>query len=248
MVFERFIAKRYLVSKHKVNFITIISIISTLGITIGVAALIVVLSVFNGFGSLVTTFLVNFDPHLRVEILSLQQKELKDEALSAIKQIDDLKGYSPFVSGRVLALREDEMEVITLKGVEEKSAQQIYGIKDNIIYGEYSFNEDETTGVVLGLSLADRLEALTGDTITVISPAGIEKSITQFALPMMQKYVVKGIYSSNNNEYDRNFIFTSLTSAQKLFGYGSRIQGYDIKLNNIDGSDVIKIKFEEKLN
>ena len=248
MVFERFIAKRYLVSKHKVNFITIISIISALGITIGVAALIVVLSVFNGFGSLVTTFLVNFDPHLRVEILSLQQDELKDQALSSIKKINNLEGYSPFVSGRVLALREDEMEVITLKGVDEKSAEQIYGIKKNIIFGEYSFNDEETPGAMLGLSLADRLEVLTGDTITIISPAGIEKSITQFALPIMQKYVVIGIYSSNNNEYDRNFIFTSLISAQKLFGYGSRIQGYDIRLNNIDESDETKIKLEAKLN
>ena len=68
MKYETFIAKRYLVSKHKINFITIISIISVLGITIGVASLIVVLSVFNGFGSLVTSFLVNFDPHIRIEI------------------------------------------------------------------------------------------------------------------------------------------------------------------------------------
>ncbi len=67
MSYEKFIAKRYLLSKHKINFITIISFISIAGITIGVAALIVVLSVFNGFGSLVTSFLMNFDPHLRVE-------------------------------------------------------------------------------------------------------------------------------------------------------------------------------------
>jgi len=67
MGYEKFIAKRYLLSKHKINFITIISFISITGITLGVAALIVVLSVFNGFGSLVTSFLMNFDPHLRVE-------------------------------------------------------------------------------------------------------------------------------------------------------------------------------------
>ena len=70
MNFESYISRRYLISKHKINFITIISLISVAGITIGVAALIVVLSVFNGFGSLVTSFLVTFDPHLRVEIIS----------------------------------------------------------------------------------------------------------------------------------------------------------------------------------
>ncbi|MBZ0200435.1 MAG: ABC transporter permease, partial [Ignavibacteriaceae bacterium] len=214
MIFERFIARRYLISKHKINFITIISIISVLGITIGVAALIVVLSVFNGFGSLVKSFLVTFDPHVRVEILSAQQDELRDEALSAINKLQNIKGYSPFVSGRVLAVRGDEMEVITLKGLDANAAENIYGIKENIMFGSYGFNENEKTpGILLGLALADRLETITGDTITIISPAGIEKSITQFALPMMQKYVVKGIFSSNNNEYDRNYIFASLNTA-----------------------------------
>ncbi len=65
-MFEYFIAKRYLRSKHRLNFISIISVLSTIGVTIGVAALIIVLSVFNGFGSLVTNMLVKFDPHLRI--------------------------------------------------------------------------------------------------------------------------------------------------------------------------------------
>ncbi len=249
MIFERFIARRYLISKHKVNFITIISIISVLGITIGVAALIVVLSVFNGFGSLVKSFLVNFDPHVRVEILSSQQDVLRDEALNAINSLKNLTGYSPFVSGRVLAVKGDEMEVITLKGLDEKAAENIYGLKENIMFGSYGFNEDEKTpGILLGLALANRLEAITGDTITVISPVGIEKSISQFSLPMMQKYIVKGIYSSNNNEYDRNFIFTSLKSAQRLLGYGNRIQGFDIRLNSMDESDAVKQRLEQKLS
>ena len=75
MSFESFIAKRYLLSKHKINFITIISFISITGITIGVAALIVILSVFNGFGSLVSGFLMNLDPHIRIEELLLKAKK-----------------------------------------------------------------------------------------------------------------------------------------------------------------------------
>ena len=70
MNFETFIAKRYLISKHKINFITIISFISISGITVGVAALIVVLSVFNGFGSLVTSYLMSLDPHIRITAIS----------------------------------------------------------------------------------------------------------------------------------------------------------------------------------
>jgi lipoprotein-releasing system permease protein len=86
MGYERFIAKRYLLSKHKINFISIISFISIIGITIGVAALIVVLSVFNGFGSLVTSFLMNFDPHLRVEYKIDTKTKNAEELNSLIKQ------------------------------------------------------------------------------------------------------------------------------------------------------------------
>lgn len=67
MRLEKFIAVRYLKSKHKINFITIISLLSILGIAVGVAALIIVLAVFNGFGNLVTEILISFDPHLKIE-------------------------------------------------------------------------------------------------------------------------------------------------------------------------------------
>ncbi len=91
MKYETFIAKRYLVSKHKINFITIISIISVLGITIGVASLIVVLSVFNGFGSLVTSFLINFDPHIRIEIISDDSKKVEENVENKLSDIKDSK-------------------------------------------------------------------------------------------------------------------------------------------------------------
>ncbi|MCP5063949.1 MAG: hypothetical protein GY936_16015, partial [Ignavibacteriae bacterium] len=69
-MFEYFIAKRYMHSKNRLNFISIISILSTVGVATGVAALVIVLSVFNGFGNLVTSMLVNFDPHLRITNIS----------------------------------------------------------------------------------------------------------------------------------------------------------------------------------
>ena len=103
MNYEKFIAKRYLLSKHKINFITIISFISITGITLGVAALIVVLSVFNGFGSLVTGFLMNFDPHLRVEYKIESSDEDYDKVNLILASTPDLKSFASFVSGKVLA-------------------------------------------------------------------------------------------------------------------------------------------------
>lgn len=249
MGYERFIAKRYLLSKHKINFISIISFISITGITIGVAALIVVLSVFNGFGSLVTSFLMNFDPHLRVEYKIDTKAKNAEELNSLIKQIPDLKSYAPFVSGKVLVVSNQQTQVINLKGIDTASTEKVYNIKENIIYGNDDLvGVDGQAGVIIGLRLADELRTLVGDTITVISPEGIERVVSQFGMPNSAKFIVRGIFSSQNNEYDESLMFVPLEDAQYLLGYDVDIQGYDIKLNNSDNSFNAKDFLESKLD
>lgn len=249
MNYERFIAKRYLLSKHKINFITIISFISITGITIGVAALIVVLSVFNGFGSLVTSFLMNFDPHLRVEYKIDSAKEDINKVETILKGTPDLKSFAPFVNGKVMAFNSGNTQVISLKGIELKNADELYNIKDNILFGSAELNEDDDTPeILIGLRLADHLQVLVGDTITIISPSGIEKAITQFGMPHTQQFIVQGIFSSQNNEYDESLAFTYLSEAQYLLGYKKSYQGYEIKLNNSDNSFKAKDYLESILD
>jgi len=96
--------------------------------------------------------------------------------------------------------------------------------------------------------LRDRLESLIGDTLTLISPSGIENVITETSLPKMQTFIVGGIYTSNNNEYDANYIFCALQSAQKLLGYDTRIQGIDFRLNNPKEANSVKEKLSEFLD
>jgi lipoprotein-releasing system permease protein len=249
MKFETFIAKRYLISKHKVNFITIISFLSIAGITLGVAALIVVLSVFNGFGSLVTSFLISFDPDVRIQIINPDLEFQTNDYKKQFDAIKDIKSYSPFVSGKVLALRGKETQVINLKGITEYSGQTIYDIKKNILFGKYSLADSGGyPRVLIGLRLADRLESLIGDTLTLISPSGIENVITETALPKMKTFIVGGIYTSNNNEYDVNYIFSALEPAQNLLGYDSRIQGIDFRLNDPKESNSVKEKLSQFLD
>ncbi|HEY4755535.1 MAG TPA: ABC transporter permease [Ignavibacteriaceae bacterium] len=249
MGFESFISKRYLVSKHKVNFITIISLISIVGITIGVAALIVVLSVFNGFGSLVTSFLISFDPHIRITSTTPAESIDVNKMKLLLSEFHDVKGVSPFVSGKVLAYSAGLNQVVSLKGIDGLSGNNVYDIKPNIILGDYSFSDEEgTSKVIMGLRLADKLQTIIGDTITLISPSNIEKAITHYSLPSMQKFIVAGIYSSNNNEYDGQFIFCSLEASQKLFNYKNRIQGIDVRLSSLNSSFDIQEKLKAKLN
>jgi lipoprotein-releasing system permease protein len=247
MSFESFIAKRYLVSKHKINFITIISIISIIGITIGVAALIIVLSVFNGFGSLVTSFLMNFEPHLRVEMISYDaNRENLENVLRSTKEIKD---YSPFVSGKVLVYNSGLTNAVTLKGIDEQNADDIYGINENILFGKFDLKSNGNfPKAIIGIQLADRIQTLPGDTITIISPSGVERALTQFTMPNTKRFIISGIYSSDNNDYDASYIFTSLKDCQALLGYDKTIQGFEIKLNSISQSFDIKEKISSQLD
>ncbi len=246
MNFESFIAKRYLLSRHKINFITIISFISIAGITIGVAALIVVLSVFNGFGSLVTDLLLNLDPHLRVEIISPEGNE--QTIASALKTIKGVTSYTPFVSGKVLIYRKELTQVINLKGITDKTGEEVYNIASSLKLGELNVSEEGIPKILIGLVLADRMQVITGDTILLVSPAGIETAITQFSLPNTQQFIVSGIYLSNNNEYDASLVFCGIHPAQRLLGFNSKIQGYEIRLDDIDDSFDVKDELEKTLD
>jgi len=247
MNFESFIAKRYLVSKHKINFITIISFISIAGITVGVAALIVVLSVFNGFGSLVTSYLMNLDPHIRITAISNEgEKEiLKLEEI--IRNQKEIVAYSPFIEGKVLAYNKGITQVLNLKGISEHSVNSVYLLNDNIVDGDV-FLTQGSSNIVVGLQLADKLQVFTGDTLLLISPSNIEQAITQLSLPLSRRVMVAGIFSSKNNEYDEGYIFCSLKDAQYLFGYKNNFQGYDIRLNHINNSERIKKILQDHLD
>jgi lipoprotein-releasing system permease protein len=241
MKFESYIAKRYIVSKHKVNFITIISLLSVAGITIGVAALIVVLSVFNGFGSLVTSYLVNFDPQVRIEVASKEGYKALPAVEPLIKRLPEVTNYTPFVNGKVLALQGKINKVVSIKGINPENGEAVYGIKKNLVYGRFDLSEKNgTPGIIIGFQLQEKLQALVGDTITIVSPAGLEKVISRFSMPVTKKFVVRGIYQSNNNEYDAFYLFADLSQVQEVLGLTGKIQGFDVRLGDINKSNGVK--------
>ncbi|MBE2279249.1 MAG: ABC transporter permease [Ignavibacteriaceae bacterium] len=245
-----FIAMRYMFAKHKLNFITIISYLSFTGITIGVAALIIVLSVFNGFATLVQSFLISFEPHIRVEAVS--EEGLKSVVIldSLMKEIPGEIKYAPYVEGKVLAVNSTLNRVVTLKGIDESESSNLYGIEDAIRIGKYDLNqgEDGTIKMVLGLYLADRLQISNGDTINLVSPDGIEKAIAGMSLPVISRAVVMGIYISGNNDYDGDFAFTSLSSVSNFLGYRGNFRGYDIRLKDYNEAGKVKEFLSKRLN
>lgn len=244
---EFFIAKRYLFSKKKFNFITVISLISVLGVTVGVAALIIVLSVFNGFSSKVTGMLINFDPHLRVEASGEGNVAEYKQLESRIRDLG-YENASVYTMNKGMLATNKSNEVVVIKGVEPDGVSSVSGIKDIIKFGEFDLSDEGGIGgVVIGFSLLNKLKSMPGDTITILSPLGLEKSLTQFVDPKSAQFVIKGVYDSDNKEYDGNFAFISLAKSQELFNLGSKVNGIELRIADISNSQNVKEKLMENL-
>jgi lipoprotein-releasing system permease protein len=246
MKYEHRIAFRYLLSKKSLKFVSIISTISIIGVTIGVAALIIVLSVFNGFGSLVSSILINFDPHLRIECTIPLDSISYEPLLGFISRQPRVKGYSPFVAGKVLIVSHNLNRVVNIRGLEAKSIARVSGIADKIVLGSIDSTDERKNGIVMGMILADRLGIIVGDTISVISPEGAEVATMQLGLPIIRRFRLIGVYESNNKDYDGYYAFTDLASAQSLFNRQGRINGIDIRFDNPDYASNFINELEDK--
>ncbi|MGD1045572.1 MAG: ABC transporter permease [Bacteroidota bacterium] len=246
MRYENLIAFRYLLSKKNLKFVSIISAISVTGVTIGVAALVVVLSVFNGFGSLVSSILINFDPHLRIESTIPIDSDSAGPILEYISHQPHVKACSPFVGGKALIVSRNVNRVVNIRGLETSKIPLVSGLSDKLVLGSIDLDEKQKGGIVLGLVLADRLGVVIGDTISIVSPSGAELATMQLALPVIRRFQVVGIYESNNKDYDGYYAFTNLTGAQSLFGRAGRIDGIDIRFDHIDNADRMRNELQKK--
>ena len=237
MRYETLLALRYMRSRRSFGFVTLISVISVAGITTGVAALIIVLSVFNGFGSLVTSILVSFDPHVRIESVGRRPVEAYDTLLTLVGQREDVKGVSPFVAGKALVLAGNSMRVVTIKGVDVNTVSAVSGLQDKIVIGDMKLDDGRGGGILLGLNLADRLGVVVGDTLAIVSPSSVAPAVAQFGMPLIRWFHVKGMYESNNKDYDSFYAFVELKDAQSLFQTGGAIDGYEVRLASINRSE-----------
>jgi lipoprotein-releasing system permease protein len=242
---HRMIAFRYFLSRKNVGFVRVISLISVVGLTIGVAALVLILSVFNGFGGLVTSILVNFDPHLRIELPTKSPLADYAQLEEVLNERKDVAGYSPFVSGKALVVARNMTRVINVKGVDPSTVTKVSGLRDKLVLGSVDFGSDRSDGIVLGLTLADRLGVVVGDSVALVSPAGSDLVLLQLAQPLIRRFRVIGIYESNNKDYDGYYAFVRLATGQRLLGLGDKVQGIELRAHDLDEAGTVKAALEQ---
>jgi len=252
MSYSTFIALRYLKSKRKVASISIISFISLLGVVVGTAALIVVISVFNGFQGLVTNILVNFDPHIRITAISGEYIQNPEKILAQVESVKDVESATMFLNGKAMIVSGGINRAVNIVGIVPSGNEKISSLSNSMVLGNF-LDPNRNNQILIGISLADALGSIVGDTVAIISPAGIERSLTQFYQPKVAKFIVPGIYQSKNKDYDGYFAFVNLPAAQNLFTAPgespspSMVNGIDVKLWSIERSNEVKAKLGSEL-
>jgi lipoprotein-releasing system permease protein len=244
MSFEFKIALRYIFSKRSYNFITVITTISIVGISVGVAALIAVLSIFNGFQKITENQITGFDPHIRIS----KKEGSFSNSDSLIKNINIASVVSDayVLSGKAIAMNNDKVQVFNVMSIDETDADYLTSIKNNIYTGMFDISNDAFDKAIIGARLADRMRVLPGDTLTLYSPQMLERSLVSYRIPQPVHIIVWGIFQINIKDYDHNYAFINIDAARRLFRT-SYYNYYDIRIQNIHRAEKIKSGLKKEI-
>ncbi len=235
MYFSFFIVKRFIFSKKNSRFINLISFISIAGIAIGVATLIIAVSVLKGFEKTLTDKIIGFDSHIKITSF---RSVLPDEKQNIQFLKEHLKSYDPqivpFASKLVIISSKKRKEGLNLIGIDKNS--KVPGVIKNIVQGSFNISDSSTKNIIIGKRLADKLYLKLNDRVTVFSLNKDEIPSLQ-NLPNIGRFTVAGIFESGMSKFDDVYAYVSLKEAQELFGIGNNITGYDIKLSDISEID-----------
>jgi len=235
---ERLISLRNLHPKKKEGFLKVISIFSFLGIMLGVAILIIVMSVMNGFKTDLTKKILGLNPHVVIESNGFKiPKEYIDNLKKKIKDIKISKTYS----GEGVVVSNDSAKGIIIKGIDVGNKESLNLLQQNISDGD--LNKFNKNTVFIGVELAFNLDLKVGSKINLMSSAFVS---TPFGgLPKQDTLTVAGIFNTGFYEFDQNFVFLNLSDALSLFDKESYDQNLEIYLSDPMKADIIKTEIQK---
>lgn len=234
MLTELYISRRYLFTKRKERFISLISVISVLGVAIGVMALIVVIAVMAGFDRDLKEKIVGNYSHITLVADPPITAGEYNGILQKIGGNSHLAGISPYIQGQVLLKEEERVFAVGLKGIDPFTETQISRIGDYMTEG--TLDGLAAGGIILGKELALFLGISVGDPVRLYSPLGKEHTLT-----------CAGIFTSGMFEYDMHLVYTHVETAQEIFEMPSRYNAVGIKLDDLDAAQTVRFDLADAL-
>jgi lipoprotein-releasing system permease protein len=243
MRYELFIGLRYLRARRREAFISLITLISTLGLVIGVMTLNIVLAVFTGFEEDLRDRILGFNPH--VMVLSFSGEILNAPGvIERIEQMPDVVAAAPFVYGQAMLSATDKVTGAVIRGV-PASAEKVLELQRYLVAGRAGDlrglrpvavgsgpeSAVELPAVILGKELAHQLGVGVGDAVSVISPVSTPGALGM--VPRLTRFAVVGLFDSGMAEYDASLAYMDMASAQHFFGLGENVTGIEVRVRDL---------------
>jgi lipoprotein-releasing system permease protein len=252
--FELFLALRYL--RPKRTFVSVITLISILGVALGVAVLIIVISVMSGFDHDLRDKILGFGAHLRVTEAGSTMKNYP-QAMAIVAADKNVRGVSPFVLGPVLVETQGDtnrpalQDAPMLRGIDPATEGQISKLPDEILPG--GTFDLSGRGLIVGVEFADNLGLHVGDTLSIYSAREIKKmkdarNRKEELTIIPDDYEVRGIFDAGYYEYNARVIVTSLANAQDLYDLNDSVHGLFVMLKDPYQAATVKKQLEQALN
>ena len=247
MNFQFYIARRYLLSKKSTNAINVISAISVVGVAVATMALVVTLSVFNGFHDLVASFFTTFDPQLKVTPVKGKTVASDDPVLTEIRQLPQVDVATECVEDQALAIYNGHQAMVTIKGVDDNFTDLTHINEILIGDGSFELHAADMHYGTLGLRLAEQL----GTGYRFDTPISIYAPRREGQLDMAdptEGFIADELFSPGvlfnvkQSKYDKSYIITSLGFARRLFEQQDMVSSLELRLK--PGSNFDKVKAE----
>jgi len=229
--YELMIGLRYTRAKRRNHFISFISLISLLGITLGMTALITVMSVMNGFHKEVRARILGAASHVQIGSFKGSMEDWRELAAIAVK-LPQVAAAAPYVDAQGMLSYQQAVRGVSVRGVLPDTENKVTDFASRMVMGEFSQLRAGEFGMVIGLELARSLGAYPGDRITLISPQG---QVTPAGiLPRLKQFTVVGVFEAGHFEYDSGLALIHLADAQKLYRMTSdEVSGVRLKLHDL---------------
>lgn len=244
-----FIARRYLLSKRKKNFINVISILSLIGIAFSTAALIIVLSVFNGLDDLLRSLNNSFDPEIKVEAAKGKSFEVSEDLLRKIKSIEGIDIITEVIEDYAYVRYRNANQIVTLKGVSDNFIDQ-HRIDEKIIDGKLQLKKGDVPYAIVGRGVQYALSIAVGDeqyTLQVYYINNVKSGSVDPTKLYSRKSILPGASFSIIQGFDENYVIVPLDFSKELLNYGNKRTSLEIKTNPDADIDYVQSNLKKLL-
>ncbi|MBA4117509.1 MAG: lipoprotein-releasing system transmembrane subunit LolC [Candidatus Puniceispirillum sp.] len=243
--FEWMVATRYLKPSKKEGFISVIAGFSFLGITLGVAALIIVMSVMSGFREKLLDNILGFQGHIGISALTPQGLTDYDKGAELIKHLPGIKSVTPLIDKQAMITVQSQAQGALVHGIrlEDLKARKI--VSDHIRYGDLS-KFSQPNALIMGVRMAEKLHVFPGDHVTLIAPDGQQTAFG--TVPRMRRFEVVALFEVGMHQYDNSVLFIPLSAAQAFFRLPDAASGLEIFVNNPDQVSQITHDLKSRLH